>query len=76
MMRPEVTGRCIGRIEKFAFSIREFCELHDISRAHYYNLRKKGLGPREMQVDGRRTISCEAAADWRLEREAAARIHE
>lgn len=70
MARPESTGR--RPFEKLAFSIQEFCDLHGISRAHFYNLRKLGLGPREMDVHGRRTISCEAAADWRRGREAAA----
>ena len=70
MVRPEVTGRAPS--EKLAFGIQEFCNLHGISRAHFYNLRNLGLGPREMDVHGRRTISTEAAADWRREREAAA----
>ena len=67
MATPEITGR--KPFEKLAFSIQEFCDLHDISRAHFYKLRKLGLGPREMDVHGRNVISTEAARDWRRERE-------
>ena len=65
-----VSGLSTG--EKLAFSINEFCTLHGISRAHFYNLRSLGLGPREMDVRGRRVISVEAAKEWRRQREAAA----
>jgi predicted DNA-binding transcriptional regulator AlpA len=71
MARPEVTGRGPANPQKLAFSIAEFCELHDISRAHFYNIIKTGDGPRMMEVGGRKVISREAAADWRREREAA-----
>jgi 3-methyladenine DNA glycosylase Mpg len=56
-----------------AMSIREFCENNDISPSTYFNLKKRGLGPREMAVGNRITISPEAEADWRVEREQAAR---
>jgi hypothetical protein len=53
-----------------AFTIDEFCARNGpISRAHYYNLRKDGLGPREMHAGSRVLISAEAAADWRRARE-------
>jgi predicted DNA-binding transcriptional regulator AlpA len=67
MARQDVTGH--GLIEKLAFSIQEFCTLHGISRSHYYNMRKLGLGPQEMELRGRKSISFEAAAAWRRERE-------
>jgi len=57
---------------KKAYSINEFCALHGISRATYYNLKKVGKGPREMEVMGRRLISDEAGAQWRRQMEAAA----
>jgi predicted DNA-binding transcriptional regulator AlpA len=57
---------------KKAFSIDEFCKLHGISRATYYNLKKEGKGPREMAVNARKLISDESAADWRRQMEAAA----
>lgn len=57
--------------ERQAFTIEEFCRLNGFSRAHYFNLKKDGLGPRTMQVGARRLISKESAAMWRREREAA-----
>jgi predicted DNA-binding transcriptional regulator AlpA len=53
-----------------ALSIDEFCARHGISRGSFYNLRKAGLGPREMKLGARVLISVEAAADWRRQREA------
>jgi hypothetical protein len=61
-----------GPAAKLAYSILEFCALHGISRAHFYNLRKLGLGPVEMNCGNRRLISIEAASDWRRQRERAA----
>jgi hypothetical protein len=66
LVQAGITGR------KAAYSISEFCHDHDISRASYYNMKKSGIGPREMRVNARVLISAEAAADWRREREAAA----
>jgi predicted DNA-binding transcriptional regulator AlpA len=52
--------------DKKTFSIDEFCALHSISRATYFNLRNEGKAPEEMQVGPRRImISAEAAQDWR-----------
>jgi hypothetical protein len=84
MARGEVTGKkppeqglieslerlARGSTLKLAFSINEFCALHGISRAHYYNLKKLGLAPLEMELGGRKAISVEAAAAWRRAREA------
>ena len=58
-------------MDRQAFTIKEFCQSHGFSRAHYFNLQKDGLGPRTMQVGKRRLISVEAAADWHRECEAA-----
>jgi hypothetical protein len=52
-----------------AFTIKEFCAAHRISEAMYYKLRTAGLGPREMRVLRKVTISVEAAAEWRRARE-------
>jgi predicted DNA-binding transcriptional regulator AlpA len=55
-----------GLADKKAFSIEEFCAMHGISRANYYNLRNEGKAPEEMQVGPRRVlISIEAAEAWR-----------
>jgi hypothetical protein len=67
--RPEITGRRISNpIGRCAFSVAEFCETHRISRAHYYNLRKLGLGPDEARAGDRVIITVEAAARWRKQR--------
>lgn len=50
---------------KHSFSIKEFCELHAISRSFFYVLREKGEAPRLMKVGRRTLISAEAAAEWR-----------
>ena len=54
-----------------AFTIAQFCEHHQISRALYNTLRAQGKGPREMHVGAVTRISIEAAASWRkrMERE-------
>ena len=54
-----------------AYSIRRFCERHDISEAFFHKLRGLGLAPVVMKVGARTLISREAAARWRGEREAA-----
>jgi hypothetical protein len=72
--RPEVTGRDPHRRgaasvpihhARDAIPIPEFCQQHSISRAQYYVLKKKGLGPDEMRLLGRVLITREAAARWR-----------
>jgi hypothetical protein len=52
-----------------AFTVQEFCEAHRISQAKYYEMKKEGWGPVEMEVGRRRLISYEAASVWRRERE-------
>jgi predicted DNA-binding transcriptional regulator AlpA len=42
--------------------IEEFCHRHGISRSTYYDLKRRGLGPREMRI-GRRNIRISAADD-------------
>jgi hypothetical protein len=42
-----------------------FCREHGISRAHFYNLLRRGDGPAIMKVGRRTLISAEAAAEWR-----------
>ena len=55
------------------FSVREFCRAHAISQAKYYEMKKEGWGPVEMEVGRRRLISYEAAMRWRRQREKPAR---
>ena len=48
-----------------AISVDGFCREHSISRAHFYNLLKRGQGPAVMKVGKRTLISDEAAVAWR-----------
>jgi hypothetical protein len=48
-----------------AFTIQQFCTAHNISPAFYFELQKRGEGPRVMAVGRRRLISIEEAARWR-----------
>ena len=48
-----------------ATGIAAFCAMHGISRSSFYNLRSKGIGPREMRIGSRVLISDEAASEWR-----------
>lgn len=57
---------------KSAQSIDHFCDDNDISKAHFYNLLKRGDGPVVMKVGRRTLISAEAAAEWRRQMEALA----
>ena len=63
--RPETTGR---KLAPAAYSVREFCEVHGISVASFYNLQARGEGPDTMRVLGRVLITVEAAARWRKKR--------
>ncbi len=47
------------------YDLREFCESHRISRAHFYDLKKEGLAPRIMKAGRKVLVTKEAAADWR-----------
>jgi predicted DNA-binding transcriptional regulator AlpA len=48
-----------------ATSIQNFCADHGISRAHFYNLVKRGKAPKTLLAGRRRLVSHEAAAEWR-----------
>ena len=57
-------------INKQTYSILQFCEAHNISRAKFYLLLNEGKAPKLMKVGRRRLISMESAADWRKMMEA------
>jgi len=46
-----------------------FCLSNAISESKYFDLKRKGKGPREIELDGRIIITPEAERDWRLEQE-------
>jgi hypothetical protein len=48
-----------------SYTIEEFCQAEKISAPTYYELRKKGLAPREMRMGGQLIrISHRARLDW------------
>jgi hypothetical protein len=73
MARPEITGRATlkhstGPPQAAAQTIKEFCADNRISRAQYYRLKEKGLGPDETRFgdDGKIVlITQESARAWR-----------
>jgi predicted DNA-binding transcriptional regulator AlpA len=58
--------------ERDAYTLREFCARHGLSRAHFYRLQALGSGPRLIRAGRRVLVSREAATDWRrkMERDA------
>lgn len=48
-----------------AFSIKRFCDTHDLSRALFYKLQKEGKAPRTFRCGRRVLISQESAQEWR-----------
>jgi hypothetical protein len=66
---PKSKGASQSTAERDAYSISEFCRRHNISHGTYYNLKNRGLGPREARAMSRVIITKEAAADWRRARE-------
>jgi predicted DNA-binding transcriptional regulator AlpA len=52
-----------------AYSVKQFCIRHNISRSTFYLLVREGQGPRTIKIGARTLISREAAADWRRSRE-------
>jgi len=62
--------------ERVAFSIPEFCSRNGISASGYLNLRKAGLGPREMRPSGKPngTVLISAASEAAWQRECEQRV--
>jgi hypothetical protein len=54
-----------------AHTRQTFCAANHISESFYFQLKRQGKGPREIQLNNRRVIiTPEAERDWRREREA------
>jgi hypothetical protein len=53
-----------------AHTIPSFCESNAISESKYFDLKRRGKGPREIDLGDRIIITPEAERDWRVEREA------
>jgi hypothetical protein len=60
-----------AQIPPAAFTVREFCWAHRISRALFYLMMREGRGPRVMKARRRTLITAEAAAEWRQRMESA-----
>lgn len=56
------------------YSVKTFCEAHNITKVTFYKLLKDGFGPRIMKVGSRTLISLEAASDWRRQMEDGAQV--
>jgi hypothetical protein len=59
-------------MDKSARSVEEFCSRNSICRATFYNLRKRGAGPRVMKVGNRTLITDHAETEWHRRMEAEA----
>jgi len=51
------------------YTVDEWCRKRRISKPHFYELLKLGLGPKTKKLLKRRTISAQADAEWQAERE-------
>jgi hypothetical protein len=56
-----------------ALSILEFCAAFGISEDFFYKLKRQGKAPTLMKVGARTMVSIQAADEWRIERERAAK---
>jgi hypothetical protein len=63
---PESNAREAENETLDAYTIKEFCRRHSISRSTYYAMRKKGTGPVESHANNRVIITKESALAWRL----------
>jgi hypothetical protein len=68
--REQFRRRAARHQPGMARNIPAFCLNNDISVSFYYSLKRKGRGPREMELEGRTLITPEAEADWRRAMEA------
>ena len=51
-------------VEPVARTVKQFCGANQISHVHFYELLKRGLGPRVMKVGRRTLITLHAEAEW------------
>ena len=54
-----------------ARSVVQFCDANCVSRTLFYELQKRGIGPRTFKAGRRTLISVEAEVEWRAKMEAA-----
>jgi hypothetical protein len=58
-----------GQQNVCAYSVKQFCGLHGISVAHFYNLKADNLAPDSFMAGDRRLIDVDAARRWRKKME-------
>ncbi|MCK1447751.1 hypothetical protein IVB34_34435 [Bradyrhizobium sp. 2] len=51
------------------YSVAEWCQKRRISKPHFYEMMRLGIGPRTKKLKKRRTISPKADVEWEAERE-------
>lgn len=57
-----------------SYTINEWCSLRKVGRTEFYEMQKRGDGPRTYRVGRFQRISGEADQDWLREREGLAAI--
>jgi hypothetical protein len=68
--RPFVRTHGRRRKSGDVHTIASFCASNAISESKYFDLKRRGKGPREIELNKRILITPEAEADWRRDREA------
>jgi hypothetical protein len=63
-------------ISRRSFPIPVLCARNGISPGHYANMKKKGLGPKETDLDGVTVVTEEHETEWLQERAAASEAAE
>jgi hypothetical protein len=58
-------GRPVSVTGRKAFSVSEFCDRHNLSRAFFYELKKQGKAPRVTELGAKRLITEEDETTWR-----------
>jgi hypothetical protein len=71
MTEPRTDSPYPALLTRQCYTVPEFCEAHRISRSHFYDLQRRGVGPTSFLVGRVRLISIEAAAIWRRRMESA-----
>jgi hypothetical protein len=70
-MTPRERQRRAEQRRQASYTINQWCERRQVSRAMFYKLEAQGLAPRTHNAGKKRLISEQSDADWVREREAA-----
>jgi hypothetical protein len=69
MSETETIATLAPSTDRQAFTVQEFLYRNNLAKDAWFKLRKAGITPREMMINGRTLISIEAERDWRAARE-------